>query len=319
MAEFSSIALLKADINSKVYPNTNFEVTAQRIQDSFTNTIDTLSALLNGASQETYTSLRSKITGGQLVVGKYYYFTYDCKHIIRGTSVLNTSSAQYMANPEVFVAVAIAPTELHQNVMSLNYPMDEIWWDSSSDLCEDGVTQRTGLVTYRKDTQNNLSAYFDFRNVLFRIGKPTAITSWVSGTSYAKGQAVSNAGQGVYVAMLSMNNDTVGLSDESRWTKVTPLSNSENWMPVESMYFFASLTRNTYIDVLAFVSCVNCEIGREYGYTGITMDGCSGVYVGDGSFDSRIVSTNDTEILKISNSYINGSVTFHPKIGRAHV
>ena len=140
---------------------------------------EAVSGITSGMSATTYNDLSSAISSSSLIAGKFYKFVYSTKHLIGGTTAeYNDTSVHYddgtgvkstlTAETENFLVLAIAPNKIHTEVYSEQYPNDIIYYDVTDNLTEDGVQSRPGFITYREDTVNNISAHYDWRNVIHR-------------------------------------------------------------------------------------------------------------------------------------------------------
>ena len=140
---------------------------------------EAVSGITSGMSATTYNNLSSAISSSALIAGKFYKFAYNTKHLIGGTTAeYNDTSVHYddgtgvkstlTAETENFLVLAIAGNKIHTEVYSEQYPNDIIYYDVSDNLTEDGLQARPGFITYREDTVNNISAHYDWRNVIHR-------------------------------------------------------------------------------------------------------------------------------------------------------
>ena len=106
----------------------------------------------------TFAQLQTLISGSSLQPGKLYLINdFQTIHRIINTTTINTGPI------EPLISVATSTTTLSRAARSITYPNDEIQIDWTNVICEDGVTPRKGLITYRIDTVRNVSTYFDFR------------------------------------------------------------------------------------------------------------------------------------------------------------
>lgn len=106
----------------------------------------------------TFAQLQTLISGSSLVPGKVYLVNdFQTIHRIINTTTINTGPI------EPLYSVATSTTALSRTARSLTYLYDEITIDWTNVVCEDGVTPRKGLITYRLDRSRNVSTYFDFR------------------------------------------------------------------------------------------------------------------------------------------------------------
>lgn len=111
----------------------------------------------------TYSGLSTLVLGNNLKKGQGYRITdFATKHRIHNTSEIFTADA------EPIVVVAQTANAFERSAYSPSNPNDIIHYDFNNNLCEDGTTPRNGRITYRWDTANNVSAYYDWREVRFR-------------------------------------------------------------------------------------------------------------------------------------------------------
>ncbi|MEA2036988.1 MAG: hypothetical protein U9O94_05740, partial [Nanoarchaeota archaeon] len=78
------------------------------------------------------------------------------------------SNVVMTGNSERILFTPTSNETFDESVQSLDYPTDIIHLDFDNDLCEDGTTSRHGLITYRRDIIQELSTYYDWRNIKFR-------------------------------------------------------------------------------------------------------------------------------------------------------
>jgi len=117
----------------------------------------------------TYSALATLVSGNGLKKGQGYRITdFATKHRIHNTSVIFTADA------EPIVVVAQTANAFERSAYSPSNPNDIIHYDFNNNLCEDGTTPRNGRIIYRWDTANNVSAYYDWREVRFRRWLVTA-------------------------------------------------------------------------------------------------------------------------------------------------
>lgn len=127
----------------------------------------------------TYTELTTLIGSSGLTPNGVYRVAYQTKHVVSGTTnVYNYASSDYdngsgvkasfTPATENLLVRAVTASTIETQVVSESYPRDIIYYDYSLDKTEDGVQDRPGFITYRKDPDNDVSAPYDFRNVLHR-------------------------------------------------------------------------------------------------------------------------------------------------------
>ena len=136
------------------------------------------------AVSTTYQSLKDLYDAGNLKPFAYYTITdHATSHVIPNNYVGSGVNMVYTAPTEALTIQALSSSKLDTRAYSTTFPTDIIYYDITSTLCEDGTTTRTGKITYRKDTTNNLETWYDWRNVRFLRWFQTA-TAW-SGSSVA--------------------------------------------------------------------------------------------------------------------------------------
>jgi len=168
-------ALLDA-VEALVYTNTNNEISADAEQTAMNDIIETLWPQLGGSAPISivYGDLINLADTNSLVIGQKYVFDYQCKHYIptADPAILNTASNDYVVKIEQFEAIAISDHELHAVVKSYNHIYDMIVFDFTANYVDTDtqLIARTGEVIYRKDHENNLETYYDFRGVYYRRG-----------------------------------------------------------------------------------------------------------------------------------------------------
>ena len=190
---------------------------------------EAVSGITSGMSATTYNDLNSAISSSSLIAGKFYKFTYNTKHLIGGTTTeYNDTSVHYddgtgvkstlTAETENLLVLAIAGNKIHTEVYSEQYPNDIIYYDVSNNLTEDSAQPRPGFITYRKDTINDVSAHYDWRNVIHRrydmasVGAASRLTDWKSMVGFVAGPANHQPAQDRLVPMFS-NFNSSGKSD----------------------------------------------------------------------------------------------------------
>lgn len=106
----------------------------------------------------TFSDLQTLISTSDLVPGTFYLVN-DFQTIHR---IINTTEINYGPTEPIF-SIATSTTTLSRSARSTVYLQDQIEIDWTNIVCEDNVTPRKGLITYRFDTTRNVSTYFDFR------------------------------------------------------------------------------------------------------------------------------------------------------------
>ena len=128
--------------------------------DYSNRTFDFVSALVN-YENITHADLVTLITNSNLQIGKDYNITdFATKHIIPNSGgVINTGST------EILTVKALDVNKLDIVAKSKTYPQDIIYYEITDSSTAGGDK---GRITYRKDTEQNISTGYDWRNVKFR-------------------------------------------------------------------------------------------------------------------------------------------------------
>jgi hypothetical protein len=114
-------------------------------------------------SEVTHSELLELISSSSLEEGSFYLITdFQTIHLIPTTTDIHYGEV------EPILTQAISNSEVGSDVTSLIYPKDEIKVDLYDVVCEDNSTPRKGRILYRKDNVNNVSAFIDWRNVVYR-------------------------------------------------------------------------------------------------------------------------------------------------------
>jgi len=174
------------------YDGINFTCTGDPSLDTVTNdSLNTIILRLLNSSCEgggsgdccistvTYEALSASIASGTLIQNSVYRFPYYTRHLINGglneynnttvhhdngTGVKNT----FTPETEYLLARAISSSEIALEVYSESHPRDIIYYNHKLNKTEDNLQDRPGFITFRHDVDNDVSAPFDFRNVLHR-------------------------------------------------------------------------------------------------------------------------------------------------------
>jgi hypothetical protein len=182
-----------------------------------------------------YATFYAALTGGTLDPGSLYLINdFATVHYILEclSPTINTGTT------EPIYVLATSASTIDQRVISSIYTEDIIYWDpdpsnfygdeafSTATSPATIVTGFKGAITYRKDTNKNIEAFFDWREFLFRRWKldtATYSSTWSSSTSYSAG-AIVKAGTGpdYYLCLIADPSSTVNPSSGSstRWIKI---------------------------------------------------------------------------------------------------
>jgi hypothetical protein len=108
----------------------------------------------------TYAQLIALIGGTALIQGDFYLLTdFATKYIIPNTIQVNTG----VVEPLILQAATI--DSLYENAISTLFPKDQITYEVEDSTTAGGDK---GRISFRRDTLNNNSTYYDWRNVQFR-------------------------------------------------------------------------------------------------------------------------------------------------------
>lgn len=140
----------------------NFVGAGVSVADSGSKTVVTITTPSVAYSENiTYAALLNLFNTSALEVGKQYILTdFATKHVIPNSGgTVNTGST------ESLVVLATAVNKLDFRVKSITYPKDVIYYELIDSSTAGGDK---GRIFYRKDTNINISTYYDWRNVKFR-------------------------------------------------------------------------------------------------------------------------------------------------------
>jgi hypothetical protein len=138
--------------------------------------------------ESTYTELNDLANTGGLIPNVLYAFDYQTIHNIPANTggatgyfeglyndttvdfVTDDSFSKNTFTPETekLIIRAVSGTSFAMDAVSITHPEDIVHYDFFNNLTEDGLRSRKGKVIFRHDTKRNLSAHYDWRNVLFR-------------------------------------------------------------------------------------------------------------------------------------------------------
>jgi hypothetical protein len=122
----------------------------------------------------TYAAFYALFSGGTLTVGNFYRIN-DFRTI---HYILETGGTTNTGTTEEIYVFATSSSTIDRRVISEDFPEDIIYWDPEpSNFYTDEafsiapstiISGFRGAITYRKDTNRNIEAYFDWRNFKFR-------------------------------------------------------------------------------------------------------------------------------------------------------
>lgn len=140
------------------YDNTTSALTAQNTQAAIDELVVMINSGSGGIIDVTYADLAILILGNALVAESEYKIT-DFNTV----SFLDTGVYDY-ADPEPLIVKASGVSTLYANVRSEMYPTDIIIYEVTN--TDNGAN--TGKIVFRRDPIQDIEAYYDFRNTLFR-------------------------------------------------------------------------------------------------------------------------------------------------------
>lgn len=201
-----------------------------------------------------YADLKVLADGSQLVPGSFYTLSdFQTIHRIKHTSVIHT------ADVEPLTLLAVSENAFAVQVYSAQYPNDVLHFDFSNTLCEDGVTPRKGYITYRRDTVQNLSTHYDFRNTVFRWYKVFQ-DPYAAGTTYNIWDEVSYNGK-VYIARKDGVTAAPGGSNYD-WVSYIP----EAHLSAQPQTYFGYLWTNLKGDPTDFTDYLTFNTSADFPY-----------------------------------------------------
>jgi len=259
---------------------------------------------------KTYTQLYNMLTGGTLTKGQYYRIT-DFKTIYQ----LQNTSEILSGNTEPLILYALETNKISNLVKSEKYPNDIIEYDIYDNSCEDGTwdqslqrytggTFRKGKITYRKDTNINLSTYYDWRNVKFRRWAVNA-TLWNVSSAYNKNNVSKSPIDGnLYVAKFNVTGGTDPSinSNWKLWLNITTNTQYWSWTSVTNNFDIGGILTN---NLIINNSIPNVDYKDFYTFTLIDdLTNSSGIITGGTSGGTIGLGYRNIEIGKLNKDYI---------------
>jgi len=227
------------------------------ISNAVTQALEELEAMIGGSFiTKTYDELVVIKNASGLVATQWYLINdFQTKHQIPNTSVINTGEL------EPLLIRAVDVDEFGFDAISAIFPKDKIEFNFDDNSCEDGTwnyqlkkhiggTLRKGKITYRKDTVNNLSCYYDWRNVKFRRWAIDA-TPYANGNNYTSTSIAKSLVNGnIYIAKETVNNASADPSADSvNWTLLFDMTKNTylSWTSVKADFKVAGLNTTNLI------------------------------------------------------------------------
>ena len=160
----------------------------------------------------TYSELLSYISGNTLTIGGLYRITdfAQAYNIFDGGT--NTIIEEQIGAVEPLIVYALTNSTLERIAYSPNYPNDIIYYEPTgvnvntdigySDGAGTLITNFKGVIEFRHDTKQNVSTWYDFRNIKFRRWAVDAV-AYNAGTAYvAKDVCKSGVDGKIYNVLL---------------------------------------------------------------------------------------------------------------------
>ena len=211
-----------------------------------------------------YDDLLIKVTNSELKPGASYLITdFRTVHHILDNSTSRTGDVN-IGELEPLIVKAVTIDELDKEAISTVYPKDTIYYTINSDIRDiafynDGgspVAGYKGQIYFRHDTIQNVSTWYDFRNVKFRRWLVGA-TAWVSESSYT-GNDVVEYNDILYKCKVTHSGvSTTPDSDSTNWIKW--LDKTVNWSWTSHNFQFyvgdttiSNLTMSNPVDLFTF-------------------------------------------------------------------
>jgi hypothetical protein len=264
----------------------------------------------------TYGIMASSKAIGSLKPGAYYRFTYNTKYRQLVTNTILTGAAEQL------IILATSSNTFADNAYSINFPTDEITFNFNDNLCEDGVTARTGFITKRKDTVLSNEAPYDFRTILFRRWAidTASIPDFQTLHAYVVND-VMKTGNVIYECRLAYNSTAAFFNDFDKgyWTPVLTYSETIYQSPISTTWSISNanipVLAGTFEDLKTFTSICDNVVLEYYDSAGDkTRFGHNAVLDGVANVNSGIfISGTSTQVtFNTGNHYqiiIRGAVT----------
>ena len=176
----------------------------------------------------TYSELLTKITDSTLKVGWLYRITdfAQAYNIFDGGT--NTVIEEQIGATEPLIVYALSTKKLERVAYSPNYPNDIIYYEPTgvnvttdigySDGSGTLVADFKGVIEFRHDTKQNVSTWYDFRNIKFRRWAVDAV-AYDGGTAYVAKDVLKGSDGKIYKCISDV---IAGQGD--------PSTNTVNWI-----------------------------------------------------------------------------------------
>lgn len=264
----------KVDLNNLVntaidwsgITNTPTTLSGYGITDSYT--INEVDNLISGVTYHplillTYAELYNLYNTEQLIPDQKYLITnFSTIHnMLDGSS---TTGGVNTSDDEPLILWATSINSFDKQAYSIKYPKDIIHYDITGGDTRDvayfdagvAITNLKGVITYRKDTIQNVETWYDFRNVKFRRWLVSA-TDWVASNSYN----INDVYEYNSILYKCKKNHT-GITttpdaDSTNWFKWLDKTHNWSWTSDKAQFNIgninsATLTMSNSIDVYTF-------------------------------------------------------------------
>lgn len=258
----------------------------------------------------TYSSLATIIGASGLNPGQSYKITdFQTIHAIpaqaglqlTGTIPINTGAV------DPIVVKALTTNKLEPIAFQPSQPNDILNYDVTDAFCEDTTTPRPGAISYRWDTFQNVSAYYDWKVCKFRRYKldQTLYTAWSVATAYVRDNLVLQS-DALWCCNVAHTNQTPSDSN-NYWTKVLDFVSTLYHLYKKSIVLTGRFTLTA--DAAAFKDCYTF-----HNNTGdVLLSSVRNVHIGCLSkdlFGSAVRSYNNIVLQHPNSSSLCGDSTF---------
>jgi len=251
--------------------------------------------------QTTYSGLTGLTTTSSLTPGATYVFPYETIHEVVGAGQLNTTTPGYTPIIENLAVKASSVNTFFKEASSVENPEDKIMYDFTLNTVSG--TTRPGLIYWRKDTENDIEAYFDVRNhIVARYGLNANDILYVSG-DVDRGEMINDtASTGLWKMSVrdAANKDNFRLvEDVSAINQPLYFNDSVNLFLNTINYVASGVTYHEAIDGIS-----NTSIKLGVGCTDILVNSSSNVTIGEDVTKVSIVDSDSVIIGKDSSNIV---------------
>ncbi len=231
---------------SEPYDNTISGLNALNVQDA----IDELTTLGGGLIPIKYDDLILAINHSELKPGsQYLIIDFQTVHHILDNSTSRTGDIN-IGELEPLIVKAVSVNELDKEAISTVYPKDIIYYNITSDIRdiafynddESPVAKYKGQIYFRHDTIQNVSAWYDFRNVKFRRWLVRA-TAWVNGSSYTAKDVVEYNNI-LYKCKVTHSGVSTPPNNSTNWIKWLDKTVPWSWTSDKTQFNVGNITTN---------------------------------------------------------------------------